>query len=82
MAEKTVKIQGVFKKLEERASAFEGIPGEVIAAISAAVACMEGGAYRVSSVAPRRAVLGGAGDLRSAWSAAGLVENTRPFVHG
>ena len=49
------------------------IPGEVIAAISAAVYCMFGEGARVMSV--RRQQRTG----RSAWSMAGLLENTRPF---
>ena len=49
------------------------IPGEVIAAISAAVYCMFGEGVRVMSV--RRQQRTG----RSAWSMAGLLENTRPF---
>ena len=50
-----------------------GIPGEVIAAISAAVYCMFGEGAKVMSV--RRQQRTG----RSAWSMAGLLENTRPF---
>lgn len=50
----------------------EGIPGEVVAAIAAAVACVLPGA-RIASV--RRA----ARPARSAWSMAGLLENTKPF---
>lgn len=51
-----------------------GIPGEVIAAISAAVFMMYGASeVRIASVrrAPKQ--------QRSAWSMAGLLENTRPF---
>ncbi len=52
----------------------EGISGEVVAAIAAAVAMMapEGKRYAVKSVSR-------AGGGRSAWSAAGLADNTRPF---
>ncbi len=54
----------------------KGIPGEVIAAISAAVACMMGagaqGGYTVRSV--KRAA-----SPRSQWRAAGIWQNTRPF---
>lgn len=51
-----------------------GIPGEVIAAISAAVYMMDGGASTVKSIrrAPQQS-------NRSAWGMAGLLENTRPF---
>lgn len=51
-----------------------GIPGEVVAAIAAAVACLYG-EDPGSIVSVRRA--GPAG--RSAWAMAGLLENTRPF---
>ena len=52
-----------------------GIPAEVVAAIAAAVAMMapEGKRYAVKSVSRRDA--GG----RSAWAAAGIADNTRPF---
>ncbi len=52
-----------------------GIPNEVVAAIAAAVAMMapEGKRYAVRSVSRRDA----AG--RSAWAAAGIADNTRPF---
>ncbi|MBD5101560.1 MAG: OadG family protein [Subdoligranulum sp.] len=52
----------------------EGIPGEVIAAISAALACMEGGAgYTLRSV--KRVKPSG----RSAWGQAGINSYTEPF---
>lgn len=53
----------------------EGIPGEVVAAIAAAVAMMapEGKRYALKSVS--RKDVGG----RSAWAAAGIADNTRPF---
>ena len=58
---------------EETPAVSGGIPGEVIAAISAAVYCMFGEGAKVMSV--RRQQRSG----RSAWSMAGLLENTRPF---
>ena len=58
---------------EEVSAVSTSIPGEVIAAISAAVYCMFGEGTRVMSV--RRQQRTG----RSAWSMAGLLENTRPF---
>ena len=58
---------------EEVSAVSTSIPGEVIAAISAAVYCMFGEGARVMSV--RRQQRSG----RSAWSMAGLLENTRPF---
>lgn len=52
----------------------KGIPGEVIAAISAALACMEGGAgYTLRSV--KRVKVSG----RSAWGQAGISAYTEPF---
>lgn len=57
---------------ETAPAAQAGIPGEIVAAIAAAVACLEPGAV-VTSV--RRAPQGGV----SAWKLAGLLENTRPF---
>lgn len=52
----------------------EGIPEEVVAAISAAVYMMYGtSATQIKSI--RRA----APSSRSAWRMAGLLENTRPF---
>ena len=51
----------------------EGIPGEVVAAIAAAVDYLYGsGTHVVRSV--RRVP-----QNRSSWGAAGLIENTRPF---
>ena len=50
-----------------------GIPGEVVAAISAAVASMMGGKpFAVRSIKRKK-------QTRPAWGAAGIVENTRPF---
>lgn len=53
----------------------DGISGEVVAAIAAAVAMMapEGKRYAVKSISRKDA--GG----RSAWAAAGIADNTRPF---
>jgi apolipoprotein N-acyltransferase len=50
-----------------------GIPGEVVAAIVAAISCMEGGSgYVLRSL--KRANTG-----RSAWSQAGVASYTEPF---
>ena len=53
----------------------EGISGEVVAAIAAAVAMRapDGKRYAVKSVARVN------GNGRSAWAAAGVADNTRPF---
>lgn len=50
----------------------EGIPEEVVAAIAAAVASMDGGKYTLRTVA--RADSG-----RGAWGNAGVVADTEPF---
>ena len=70
---KRKKKEEVVEVREEKPAVASGIPGEVIAAISAAVYCMFGEGARVMSV--RRQQRTG----RSAWSMAGLLENTRPF---
>ena len=67
------KKEEVVEVREETSAVGSGIPGEVIAAISAAVYCMFGEGAKVMSV--RRQQRSG----RSAWSMAGLLENTRPF---
>ena len=53
-----------------------GFPGEVVAAIAAAVCCLEDGAA-IQSVRrlPRASAL-----RRDAWGQAGLAQNTRPFT--
>ena len=58
-------------------AAADGIPGEVIAAISAAVAviCGEGAVVKGIRPVSRRAASSG----RSAWNMAGLLDNTCPF---
>lgn len=56
------------------AAAKDGIPEEVIAAISAAVYVMYG-----SSGATVTSIRRAAQPARSAWAMAGLLENTRPF---
>lgn len=62
------------KSTAKKPAVQEGIPGEVIAAISAALACMEGGAgYTLRSV--KRVKASG----RSAWGQAGINTYTEPF---
>lgn len=60
----------------EAAPVTDGIPGEIIAVIAAAVASLDGG-YRIRKVskAGRRQRTAG----RTPWAASGLFENTRPF---
>ncbi|MEG1366189.1 MAG: OadG family transporter subunit [Oscillospiraceae bacterium] len=50
----------------------QGVPGEIVAAIAAAVACMDGGKYVMRSVS--RVSKG-----RNAWSQAGVASYTEPF---
>jgi len=52
----------------------DGIPDEVIAVISAAVATMYGGKDKVRIKSVKKS-----GSKRSAWANAGVIENTRPF---
>ena len=54
-----------------------GIPGEVVAAIAAAVYCLEGSAVTVRSV---RSLPQSAASRRGAWGDAGVRQNTQPFV--
>lgn len=64
----------VVKSAAKAPAVQEGIPGEVIAAISAALVCMEGGAgYTLRSV--KRVKASG----RSAWGQAGINAYTEPF---
>ncbi len=53
-----------------------GIPAEVVAAIAAAVACLEGGAAAVRGI--RRAARPAA-SRRGLWGDAGVEANTTPF---
>ena len=55
-----------------------GIPGEVVAAIAAAVYCLEGSAVTVRSV---RRLPQPAASRRGAWGDAGVRQNTQPFVY-
>ncbi len=52
----------------------EGIPGEVVAAIAAAIHALGGGKYTLRAV--RRA---GHGKGRGAWGSAGVADATEPF---
>lgn len=52
----------------------EGIPGEVIAVIAAAVASMGDGTVTYSLKRVKRST-----GIRPVWSTAGLMDNTRPF---
>ena len=61
------------KAAVKTAAVEQGIPGEIIAVISAAVAAMEGGSrYTIRSLS--RVKQG-----RSAWGGAGVASNTEPF---
>ena len=52
----------------------DGIPGEIVAAIAAAVYCTEG-----ASVSAIKSIRRSRSASRSAWGMAGVMENTRPF---
>lgn len=52
------------------------IPGEIVAAITAAIVSLEGEGVTVRSI--RRAPA--AGSRRGAWGDAGVLQNTRPFI--
>lgn len=54
------------------------IPGEVIAAISAAVACVMGEGAVIRGI--RRVAKPGKGSRRGAWGDAGVREHTTPFM--
>ena len=54
-----------------------GIPGEVVAAISAAIFSLEGGQAVVREI--RRIPTAG-GSRRGAWGDAGVIQSTRPFL--
>ena len=60
------------------ANAEGGIPGEVIAAISAAVACVLGEGAVIHGI--RRVARSGKGSRRGAWGDAGVREHTTPFM--
>lgn len=53
----------------------EGISGEVVAAISAAVYAMEGGSAVIRSVSRKTSPV----STRNPWAQAAVVDNTRPF---
>lgn len=53
----------------------EGISGEVVAAISAAVYAMEGGSAVIRSVSRKASPV----TTRNPWAQAAVVDNTRPF---
>lgn len=57
----------------------DGIGDDVVAAISAAIACImgEGVPFTVKSISKKKTAVSAAG--RPAWSAAGIADNTRPF---
>ena len=62
--------------------AAQGISGEIVAAISAAVYMMEGEGAVVTSIAPAAAVRAQAPNpitRRNPWAFAAISENTRPF---
>ena len=74
------RIEAAFRPLEQHvskpaAASFAGVPAEVVAAISGAIACLCGGNATVVGIRPSKRDRSG----RSAWSMAGLLDNTRAF---
>lgn len=69
-----VKPAAVIEKSEPVSESDGSIPGEIIAAIAAAVEviCGQGAAVRIKSVKK-------SSSRRSAWKSAGMAENTRSF---
>ena len=61
------------------APAVQGISGEVVAAISAAVYMMEGEGAVVRAITPVRAQTPNPITRRNPWAFAAISENTRPF---
>ncbi|NLC78656.1 MAG: hypothetical protein GX683_02880 [Ruminococcaceae bacterium] len=77
---KKIKIEAPYKEIatasEAKSVSFNGVSAEIVAASSGAIAVICGGNAVVKSIKrSTRAVSGG----RSAWSTAGLIENTRAF---
>ncbi|MFR5875201.1 MAG: OadG family protein [Eubacterium sp.] len=52
----------------------EGISGEVVAAISAAVYSMEGGNVKIAAIRKQNPIT-----ARNPWAQAAVIDNTRPF---
>ncbi|MBQ2093342.1 MAG: OadG family protein [Ruminococcus sp.] len=71
---KTAETKAKIVREEPSAAQTDGIPSEVIAVISAAVATMYGGKDKVRIKSVKKS-----GSKRSAWANAGVLENTRPF---
>ncbi len=77
---KSIKIEAPYKEIvtasEAKSASFNGVSAEIVAAISGAIAVICGEGYTVKSIKrSSRAVTSG----RSAWSTAGLLDNTRAF---
>ena len=71
---KTAETKAKIVREAPAAAQTDGIPEEVIAVISAAVATMYGGNDKVRIKSVKKS-----GSKRSAWANAGVIENTRPF---
>jgi sodium pump decarboxylase gamma subunit len=57
----------------------QGISGEIVAAISAAVYELEGNGATITSITPARKTRNNPITLRNPWAQAGVIDNTRPF---
>lgn len=69
-------IEGTQPAAAPVAATQAGIPDDVVAAIAGAVAVVCGDSAVITGIQPSRR---GQADGRSAWSMAGLLENTCPF---
>jgi hypothetical protein len=57
----------------------QGISGEVVAAISAAVYEIEGSGAKIASITPVRSTKKNPITGRNPWANAAVIDNTRPF---
>ncbi len=77
---KSIKIEAPYKEIvtasEAKSASFSGVSAEIVAAISGAIAVICGENAVIKSV--KRSVRAKSTG-RSAWSTAGLLDNTRAF---
>lgn len=71
---KTTSSSAPIQKAVAAPAAQSGVTGDVVAAISAAIACILGPGKQFVLRSVKRV-----GSGRNAWNAAGIAENTRPF---
>lgn len=75
-AEKLIetKVEAPVKPVAIAPAVEQGISGEVVAAISAAVYCMEGSGATICSIKRQSPIT-----ARNPWAQASVIDNTRPF---